>query len=195
MATAAAVSRRLAAMQPPPRSISRRRAREIRRRFRYLRRRGLLLILVALLLLAARVGRRFLEPPPPAPPRSLATGVYQVARVVDGDTLLLANRARVRLIGVDTPEVGQPVSREATRFTRAWIAGGGVRLTFDRERVDRYGRLLAYVWIGDRMLNEELLRAGFARARLSFHYSAANKRRFQEAEAIARGAGRGIWAR
>jgi micrococcal nuclease len=130
----------------------------------------------------------------------LAEETYAVERVVDGDTVLLANGARVRLIGVDTPEAAydgrpaEPWAREATQFTERFVAEGRVLLRFDRERVDRHGRFLAYVWVGERMLNEELLRAGLARARTEFRYRDSVKRTFRRAEAEARDARRGIWS-
>jgi micrococcal nuclease len=138
--------------------------------------------------------------PRPADPRQLAEGVYRVERVVDGDTLVLANGVRVRLIGADTPETVKPNSPvefcgpEATRFTRDLVAGREVSVKFDGDRIDRYGRLLAVVWIGDRMLNEELIRAGLARARTQYNYSQATKARFLKAQAEARAARRGIWS-
>jgi micrococcal nuclease len=138
------------------------------------------------------------SPVPDAAP--LVSGVYQVEYVYDGDTLLLTTGQRVRLIGVDTPETVQrdhpvePFGPEATQFTRAFVAGGEVRLEFDRERLDRYGRSLAYVWIGDRMLNEELVRAGLARFEPQYHYSETMKRRFRVAEENAKLAQRGMWA-
>jgi micrococcal nuclease len=133
-------------------------------------------------------------------PEALPPGAYQVGRVVDGDTLLLSNGARVRLIGADTPETVkpnhpvEPWGKEATQFTREFVAGGEVRLEFDREEKDKYGRFLAYVWVDDRMLNEELIRAGLARAEPQYRYAAAMKRRFMRAEAEARKAGHGIWS-
>ncbi|MBX9792077.1 MAG: thermonuclease family protein [Pirellulales bacterium] len=133
-------------------------------------------------------------------PEALAEGNYEVARVVDGDTLLLANHARVRLIGVDTPETVrpnhpvEPWGPEASRFTREFLGSGSVRLTFDHERKDKFERFLAYVWVGDRLLNEELLRAGFARAELGFHYSGAMKKRFREAERSAQRERLGLWS-
>jgi len=137
-----------------------------------------------------------------APPESLAEGEYRVERVVDGDTLLLTNGARIRLIGADTPETVkphepvQPFGPEASDFTRTFVARGGgtVRLQFDRERVDKYGRFLAYVYVGDRMLNEELIRAGLARAETGFRYSPAVKARFVLAQTEAQTARRGIWS-
>lgn len=163
----------------------------------YLRRRLVLLAIAAILAAIAYIARRPAEPPPP---ESLAEGTYQVRRVVDGDTLLLANGARVRLIVADTPETvrpDSPVERwgpEAAQFTEDFVACGEVRLQMDRERVDRYGRFLAYVWVGDEMLNEELIRAGLARARTEYACAEAMKTRFRRAEQEARRAGKGIWS-
>ncbi len=163
----------------------------------YLRRRLFLLAIAAIVAAIAHFARRPAEPPPP---ESLAEGTYQVRRVVDGDTLLLANGARLRLIGADTPETvkpNSPVERwgpEAAQFTKDFVACGEVRLQMDHERVDKYGRFLAYVWVGDKMLNEELIREGLAKAELQYHYAEAMKTRFRRAEQEARRAGKGIWS-
>jgi micrococcal nuclease len=106
----------------------------------------------------------------------------------------------IRLIGVNTPETVKPEhpvepwGPEATAFTRHFLAGGVVRLSFDRERVDRFGRFLAYVWVGDEMLNEALLRAGLARYEPQFRYSESIKRRFRQAEQAAKRESVGIWS-
>ena len=136
----------------------------------------------------------------PPPPQTLVEGIYRVQRVVDGDTLVLTNRCRVRLIGADTPETvrpnhpEEPWGREATRFTGKFVAGGEVRLEFDGPRTDKYDRLLAHVWVGDRMLGEELIRAGLATAQTHYRYSSDVKERLLAAQAEARAAGRGIWS-
>jgi len=164
------------------------------------RRRRFALIVVALaVVIVVRCWRDRSLPPLP---EALPEGNYQVRRVVDGDTLLLTNGAKVRLIGADTPETvmrGHPVEPygpEATDFTRRFVEreNGRVRLQFDRERIDKYDRFLAYVWVDDRMLNEELIRAGLATAETGFRYSSTMKTRFRRAEEEARAAGRGIWA-
>ena len=82
---------------------------------------------------------------------------------------------------------------EARQFTEEFLSGGAVRLQFDRQRLDQDRRLLAYVLVEDRMLNEELIRAGLARAELGFHDSESMKTRFRRAEREAKAAGRGIW--
>lgn len=137
----------------------------------------------------------------PVAPTESALGTFRVDRVVDGDTIVLVDRKEhVRLIGANTPETVkpnwpvEPWGPEASAFTKQFLSGGEVRLEFDGDRRDKYGRLLAYVWVGDRMLNEELIRAGLARAELKYHYSAAMKARFRHAEADAHAARRGLWS-
>jgi len=152
-------------------------------------------LVVLLLLIAGRWLRRQPDPAPNAQP-----GLFVVERAVDGDTLLLQDGRRVRLIGVDTPETKhphravEPFGPEACAFTRDHVEGRTVRLEFDKERRDRYGRMLAYVYQGDWLLNEELIRAGLGRAVTHFPYSTAMKRRFRNAQRQAREAGKGIWS-
>jgi micrococcal nuclease len=131
----------------------------------------------------------------------LEAGTYRIDRVVDGDTLkLVEGHERVRLIGANSPETVkpnwpvEPWGPEASQFTKKFCACGEVRLEFDGDARDKYGRILAYVWVGNRMLNEELIRAGLAHAELQYHYSQAMKSRFRRAEAEARAARRGIWS-
>jgi micrococcal nuclease len=169
------------------------------RRIRDWRSRPAWVVLVLLLLLAIRLWQDYSIP---QPPEALPEGIYRVQRVVDGDTLVLANQARVRLWGADTPETvhpRKPVERfgpEASDFTKQFIATGGgtVRLQMDRERLDKYDRFLAYVWVDDRMLNEELIRAGLATAETGYNYSQSMKTRFRRAENEAKSNRRGIWS-
>jgi micrococcal nuclease len=126
--------------------------------------------------------------------------ITTVKRAVDGDTLLLDDGIRVRLLGVDTPETKipdqppEPWGPEASEFTARHVTGRQVRLEFDRERFDRYGRTLAYVYVGDRLLNEELIREGLSAAQLQYPYRSDMKRRFVKAENEAREQHRGIWS-
>ncbi len=90
----------------------------------------------------------------------------RVAYVVDGDTIRLKSGAYVRLIGIDTPEVGQCGYRAAKRKLDKMI-GSTVRLVNPSsvQDKDRYGRLLRYVMVGDRDTALVLLRRGLAKAR------------------------------
>ncbi|HEX3871260.1 MAG TPA: thermonuclease family protein [Pirellulales bacterium] len=145
------------------------------------------------------IGRPFFAKAPPTP-EFLEETTYEVRYVVDGDTLQLANGARVRLMGVDTPETVkpnhpvEPFGPEATAFTKDFVRSGAVRLQLDHERRDRYGRFLAFVWVDDRMLNEELVREGLARFEPNFAYSSSVKTRYRHAQAEAQSQGRGIWS-
>jgi len=104
-----------------------------------------------------------LPAPGPGLPAPAADGCV-VARVVDGDTLHCRDGRRVRLIGIDSPERGQGESAGLARnaLIRLLPAGGAVRLELDLVGTDRYGRVLAYVWVGRSLLNERLVREGWA---------------------------------
>ncbi len=182
-------------------------SRRTRRRFptrRWLsRQKPIVAVLVVVALVALRVYQKSTEPP--APPEALSEGIHEVGRVVDGDTFRLTNNAPIRLIGADTPETQPPRvpkdrpapwGPEATEFTEQFLAAGGnrVRLQFDRERIDKYKRFLAYVWVGDKMLNEELIRQGLAWAKTDYNYSTSKKTLFRRAEEEARIARRGLWS-
>lgn len=131
---------------------------------------------------------------------------FLVAKVVDGDTLHLdapdlgQNTTKVRLLGIDAPEMGSSRSErmyfaeEATAFARSLALGRKVRVYLD-ERAgsrDRYRRLLAYLELPDgRFLNEELLLQGYAYADRRFRHSYYQK--YLQLEAGARSAKQGLW--
>ena len=147
---------------------------------------------------------RFLQQPGGQEPQvQLAAGDYRVQRVVDGDTLILKlDHLRVRLQGIDTPETVQqnrPIELwgpEASAYTQNFLeaAQWRVRLEFDGEPVDRYGRHLAFIWHAGRLLNEELVSQGLARAKTSFDFSESMKARLRKAQSTAQATGRGIWS-
>jgi endonuclease YncB( thermonuclease family) len=94
-------------------------------------------------------------------------GQVRVERVVDGDTVVLSDIGKVRLIGIDTPEVYGRVEcygRAASAFVkRSLPEGARVRYRLGVEERDRYGRALAYVWLPDgRMFNQILAERGYA---------------------------------
>ena len=68
-----------------------------------------------------------------------------------------------------------------------------VRLELDVERFDEYDRTLAYVYLGETLINEEVIRQGFSRAETRYPFSDRMKRKFRRAEELAREARRGIW--
>ena len=155
------------------------------------RRPAVLLIIALLVLVLAHWWSPVAQPPAPKP---LEEGTCLVEGVIDGDTLVLAGYGKVRLIGIDSPEATQPWGSQATQFTRQFVAGGEVQLQFDGPAEDKYERILAHVWVDDRMLGEALIRAGLATAETGYEYAPAIKTRFRRAEAEARAAGRGIWS-
>lgn len=136
-------------------------------------------------------------------PGALDNGVYEVLRVVDGDTILLKkDRLRVRLQGVDTPETVKEFTAvqdwgpEAASFTERFVKDSGMKIdiTVDGEGVDQYGRHLAFVWHEGRLLNEELIANGLARAKLAYDYSQRMKDRLRAAQNKAQRQKLGIWS-
>ena len=128
-------------------------------------------------------------------------GRARVLRVVDGDTILVrldGRRERLRYIGVDTPESVTPdrpvecYGRAAAEENRRLVGGRTVTLTADEEPRDRFGRLLAYVRVGDLFVNGELVRRGFATA-LEVPPNLRHAARLRSLEREARRAGRGLW--
>ncbi len=137
------------------------------------------------------------------PPPSLAT----VERVVDGDTVIVRAGTRsfdVRLLGIDTPETVDPhrpvgcYGPEASAYTKHLLTAGRVRLVYDRERRDRYGRWLAYLYLlrdgrPPLFVNGRLVAAGYART-LSIPPNTAHARDLAALEREAALAGRGLWS-
>src|SRR2546425_13083923 len=124
-----------------------------------------------------------------------------VVRVVDGDTIHVRVGARVekvRYIGVKTPEVHDPTKgegpggREAAEVNRRLVEGQAVRLELRVQERDRYGRLLAYVWVGDQMINAELVRLGYAQV-MTVPPNVRYQEVFLKLQREARQAGRGLW--
>jgi len=118
--------------------------------------------------------------------------------VIDGDTIWMKDRGKIRYIGIDTAERGEPYYGEATEYNEALLARGDIVLEFDVETRDKYGRLLAYVFVeeddkGRIFVNEEMVRAGWATT-LDIPPNRKYRDRFAEAEEVAREEGKGIWA-
>ncbi len=74
---------------------------------------------------------------------------FKIVRVLDGDTAELTNGDRVRLLGIDTPERGEPFADEARYLLNQMTNGRTTRLAFDHHRRDKYGRLLGFIYVPD----------------------------------------------
>jgi micrococcal nuclease len=124
-------------------------------------------------------------------------------RVVDGDTIVVSidgTTERVRYIGIDTPESvkpGVPVqcwAKRASALNRSLVSGRTVRLTFDHERRDRYGRLLAYVTREDGLdVNGRLLQEGAART-LEISPNTSRASSYRKLQSDARSRSMGLWS-
>jgi micrococcal nuclease len=93
----------------------------------------------------------------------------RVEEVIDGDTIIIddGRDSQVRYLGIDTPEIaiqgspGDPLAEEAKIFNERLVEGKRVRLELDQDKYDRYGRLLAHVFVGGIHVNKEMLRNGY----------------------------------
>ena len=124
--------------------------------------------------------------------------LYLVKRVVDGDTIALANGERVRYIGINTPETKHPTKpveyfgREAYQYNKKLVDKRWVRLEFDVEKRDKYGRLLAYVYVDDTFVNAKLVEEGYAQV-YTFPPNVKHQELFLKLQREARENNRGLW--
>jgi len=121
----------------------------------------------------------------------------EVVYIVDGDTIDVRMASvltyRVRYIGIDCTEAGQICYDDAKAANRALVEGQPVCLERDVSEFDRYGRLLRYVWVGDTMINAELVRQGYARA-ATYPPDVRYSDLFRQLDSEARAASVGCWA-
>jgi micrococcal nuclease len=124
------------------------------------------------------------------------------SKVVDGDTIVVKiglDEYKVRYIGIDTPETVDPnrpvgyFGKEASQKNTELVLGRDVRLEKDVSDTDKYGRLLRYVYVGDVMINKELLRLGYAKV-ATYPPDVKYVTVFLNAEREARDNGRGLWS-
>ena len=127
----------------------------LEQQFDYMKRFITIILVCLFLLLVQQTGR--------------TAGWNQVKWVVDGDTLILVDGQKVRYIGINAPELAhddhsaEPYGEASRRFNALLVNRKKVRLEFDKERFDRYKRLLAYVFLkNDTFVNAEILSNGFA---------------------------------
>lgn len=141
----------------------------------------------------------------PATPNPTGDGPYEVVRVVDGDTIAIAQGSdvlTVRLVGVDTPEVKKPHSTvecfgpEASAFATRELHGRQVWIERDpvSGRQDRYGRELGYArTVGGELFNERLIAEGFAREYTYQRQEYKYRHDFQRAQRAAQATKAGLW--
>ncbi|HEY9561304.1 MAG TPA: thermonuclease family protein [Anseongella sp.] len=126
--------------------------------------------------------------------------LYHVREVIDGDTFYLEDGEKVRLIGIDAPETPHSYKQrnfyygvEAREYLKKRIESKDVRLEFDQEERDQYGRLLAYVWLNDNLfINADLIEQGYARV-VSFPPNLKYHDQLRRLEKEARKNKRGLW--
>lgn len=112
-----------------------------------------------------------------------------VARVIDGDTLELTNGQKIRFKGINTPEKSMPFSKEATEFVRELIEDKSVQI--ESHGTDKYGRILAFLFIDGKNINKALLNEGLATL---YYYEKDNYYNdFKQAEEFARLNRKGLW--
>jgi endonuclease YncB( thermonuclease family) len=137
----------------------------------------------------------------PDPPKGAVAA--KVQRVVDGDTFVASvngRRERVRVIGVDTPESvdpnrpDEPFGEEASNFAKHYLNGRTVRMAGDVEPRDRYGRMLAYVWLADGTFWNALLAAEGYALQLTIPPNVTYADLFRRLVGEARREDRGLWA-
>jgi micrococcal nuclease len=117
--------------------------------------------------------------------------------VIDGDSLVVEVGGRsceVRLIGIDAPEHGQEFGVQAKSHAMRLCYGRRLGLEYDREKRDRYGRTLAYVYCKGKMVNKEMVLAGLALA-VEYGPNVRHQAELEEAEKKARTERRGFWLR
>ena len=123
--------------------------------------------------------------------------VATVARIIDGDTVELDTGDNVRYLLIDTPEstggADDCYGEEAKEFNRSLVEGQTVSLYYDVECEDMYGRLLAYVYVGDREVNRLMIERGYA---CVLHIPPNGEQyvdQYEDLEDDARDAGVGMW--
>lgn len=122
----------------------------------------------------------------------------KILKAYDGDSILLADGREVRLLGVDAPEIHHPTlpeqrfGKEAAEFVRELAEGKEAELEFEEDnKKDKYNRTIAYVYIGDKLLNAELLKNGFAYVYVKYPFRL--KEEFIKYQQDAIKARKGLW--
>lgn len=116
-----------------------------------------------------------------------------VVRVIDGDTVELQDGSRVRYLGIDTPEAGEPYYSEATARNKELVEGKVVYLQKGKRDRDEYDRLLRYIYVDGVFVNAELVAQGYAMAYI-FDPDERYSQVLVQLEQYAKMKNRGLWA-
>lgn len=132
------------------------------------------------------------------------TTTATVDHVIDGDTVKVTignQEETIRMLLIDTPESVhptkpvQPFGKEASNYLKEMLPNGTkVELEYDVEKRDKYGRLLAYIWLDGKMMNEVLVEKGFARVAYIYEPNTKYETRLKKAEETAKKEEIGIWS-
>lgn len=154
-----------------------------------------IVVLALLVYVGYALYKQFLYQPEQVPKQDSPT--LRMADIIDGDTGELSTGDRVRYLGIDTPEKGEPFYFEAMRLNADLCLNKKIRLEYDYRKRDKYERILAYIFVEDTiMVNEVMVRAGLASVYI-FPYDQKNmeyRRRLILAQIRARKEKRGIWS-
>jgi len=122
----------------------------------------------------------------------------RVEKIIDGDTLVISGGQKVRLLGIDTPELHHPdrpvqkYAKEAKEYLEKRVKGKNCTFEYNiNEKFDKYGRLLAYVYVDKELVNSELVKKGYA-----YVYEKDDNRKTKEflmLENVARRLKKGVW--
>lgn len=121
-------------------------------------------------------------------------GPFKVTKVVDGDTLDLNNSQRVRFSGINTPETGECYYQEAKDKLTKMVLEKDVFLEKDKSNVGKYGRLLRYVYMDNKLINAFLVEEGYARVFDKYKEDTKKYKELKELESIAKANKAGLWS-
>ncbi len=121
------------------------------------------------------------------------SNIFEVERVIDGDTIVIEGGEKVRFIGIDTPERGEFYYKEATDYMKSLVENKKVRLEKDVSERDRYGRLLRHVYVDDIWINAKMIKEGYARF-VTFPPDVSHVEKFRKLEKEAKENKKGLWS-
>lgn len=147
---------------------------------------GKIIILISALILSYFIRQVIINPQP-----SLSQDTI-VTRVIDGDTIVISNGDRIRLLGINAPEKGEKYYEESTQRLEELVYDKEVKLERDKLDKDKYGRLLRYVYTDDNFVNLQLLKEGYVV--IDIGYSLIYEDQFRDAEDYAKGKKLGLWS-